>query len=121
MKRFWTFIKHKRTNNSGITPLKEHDKLINDPAAQAAVLNRQFQSVFTKDKPLSLKQLAENTIPPQRFPIMKDFTVTTSGIEKLLCGVNPAKAAGPDGTSPRVMKELSSIIAPSLTTIYKIR
>ena len=47
MKKFWKFIKHQKTDYSGVAPLKVNGKLINDPKEKAEVLNEQFQSVFT--------------------------------------------------------------------------
>ena len=41
------------------------------------------------------------------------------GVEKILAGLNPAKAAGPGGIPPRMLRELSREIAPILTTIYR--
>ena len=36
----------------------------------------------------------------------------TEGVRKLLTGLNPHKAAGPDSITPRVLKELVDEIAP---------
>ena len=47
------------------------------------------------------------------------FTITTAGISKLLCKLDPRKAPGPDNISPRVLKELYFSIAPILQVIYE--
>ena len=49
MKRFWTFIKHQRSDFSNIAPLKVNGRLITDPKMKAETLNHQFQSVFTRE------------------------------------------------------------------------
>ena len=36
---------------------------------------------------------------------VEKITVTIPEVQKILQGLNPAKAAGPDGISPRVLKE----------------
>ena len=54
-------------------------------------------------------------------PLCEDFNITVSGIEKLLKPLNPTKASGPDDTSPRVIKEVASEIAPLLTLIYRYK
>ena len=43
----------------------------------------------------------------------------TEGVRKLLTGLNPHKAAGPDSITPRVLKELADEIAPIVQLIYK--
>ena len=43
----------------------------------------------------------------------------TEGVRKLLTGLNPHKAAGPDSITPRVLKELSDEIALIVQLIYK--
>ena len=51
---------------------------------------------------------------------MPDIHITQKGVEKLLTNLNPNKATGPDGLSPRILKELSSQIAPILTKIFQM-
>ena len=46
MKKFWTYIKHKKIDHQGISSLKQDDKLITDPIPKANVMNDQFKSVF---------------------------------------------------------------------------
>ena len=48
MKRFWSFIKHKRSGNVGVSSLKKDRKLYSHPLCKAELLNKQFQSVFTR-------------------------------------------------------------------------
>ena len=50
---------------------------------------------------------------------MPDITIFVEGVEKLLVNLNPNKATGPDGISPRVLKEFAHEIAPVLTLIYQ--
>jgi len=41
-------------------------------------------------------------------------------VEKILQNLRPSKSPGPDGLHPRVLKELSSILATLLTMIFKL-
>ena len=55
MKSFWTYIKHRRTDNVGVSSLKNDGKLFSNPIDKANFLNKQFQSVFSSSKNVSRK------------------------------------------------------------------
>ena len=50
------------------------------------------------------------------YPRMPQIDITVEGVRKLLSSLKPYKAAGPDSLTvhPRVLKELSIVIAPAL-------
>ena len=50
---------------------------------------------------------------------MPEIQVTERGVLKLLQALNISKAAGPDGIRPRVLKELSSELAPIFTLLFQ--
>jgi len=50
---------------------------------------------------------------------MPPITVTVQGVNRLLTGLNPNKARGPGGISPRFIKELHTEIAPILTIRFQ--
>lgn len=50
---------------------------------------------------------------------MDPIDITVEGVRKLLSSLNPYKASGPDSLHPRVLKELSSVIAPVLCNIFR--
>jgi len=85
----------------------------------ANILNKQFESVFSKPSPLSLKQLAKSSMSKLGHPPMPPITITVQGVDKLLTGLNPQKAQGPDEILPRLLKELHTEIAPILTIIFQ--
>ena len=50
---------------------------------------------------------------------MPDICISEAGVNKLLKGLNPHKASGPDSITPRILKELADDISPILTLIFK--
>ncbi len=113
MKRFWTFIKHRTTDYEGITGLKDQGQLYTDPKHKANILKHQFESIFTKESPINTDLLAAQSA----HPVMPDIDITEPGVQKLLEKLNIHTASGPDEISPRILKELGTIIAPILTDI----
>ena len=75
--------------------------------AKANVLNQQFESVFTRETPLT-----DQHRTPQEYPDIPDLKFT------LLENLDPTKATGPDQIPPRVLKELAPTLAPILTDIF---
>ena len=92
------------------------------PLTKAHALNQQFSSAFSKVTPTgtatTLKDTASRLLPPP-YNHMDCITITTAGISKLLCKLDPRKAPGPDNISPRALKELYFSIAPTLQVIYE--
>jgi hypothetical protein len=90
-------------------------KCMADPKDKADILNRQSESVFTKED-------TSTTIPKPAgnpFPSMPDINITEEGVLKLLLKINPNKACGPDLITARILKDLAREIAPFLTRIFQ--
>ncbi len=120
-KRFFRFIKHKKQDAQGVAPLKNNGKLENDNKKKADILNAQFKSVFSKPSELSpeeVRKLEQEKLNPS-VPQMDPINITEPGVKKLLRGMNPNKAAGPDKIAPRVLKELADELTPYVTLVYK--
>ena len=121
MKRFWSYIKHKKTDFSGVSSLKQDGRLITDPKQKANVLNSQFQSVFSDPFDISPEKFCQESYmsDTNNYPKMPDIILNKSGIEKLLSKLDPKKACGPDEIKPRVLKELGHELSPILCLIYQ--
>ena len=115
-----SFVKHNKTEQCGVAPLKHQGLTYTDPVDKANILNRQFESVFSKPQPLSLKQLAKQAIAVMYAPKMQMIDISIEGVDKLLQGLSPNKASGPDEISPKILKELHHEIAPILTLIFNL-
>jgi hypothetical protein len=123
-KKFWSYIKTKRSENSGISPLKDHGKLVTEPAQKAELLRQQFDSAFSKREVLTEEEFNKRCPPligpqPFRKAELNDINITTPGVQKILSNLNPNKACGPDGVSPRLLRLFATEIAPALTLLFR--
>lgn len=113
MKRFWTFIKHSRSDTVGMGSLNDNGNEVTAPVKVANILNSHFQSVSTT-KTCMPEDMLPTTSP---HPSMPDIDVLEAGVLKLLLNLKIHKAAGPDQLRPRILKELATTIVPMLTII----
>ena len=119
-KRFWTYIKHQKSSNVGVAPLKINGHLVSDEKEQAEALNRQFQRAFSEDKSYTREEFAAKcSTPPNQFPVLDSVDITEPGVTKLLHALQPGKAPGPDGITTTILKELAEVISPILTIIFQ--
>jgi len=114
-KKFWSYIKSQRNEQSGVPTLEKDNEMFTDNAAKADILNDQFSSVFTIDNS------AADSIPSldgPSFPDIPSIQIEIDGVSHLLQELDPHKASGPDGISARFLKETSTSIAPAITLIF---
>ena len=79
---------------------------------KAEILSNQFKSVFTHEDTTAISHLQGPD-----YPTIPSLEVTTLGVTKLLNGINPKKAQGPDEIPCRIVKELDNELTPALTAI----
>jgi hypothetical protein len=112
-KKFWSYVKNLRKDNSGVAPLEDRNGQIQpEPKVKANILNDQFSSVFNAEED-------HNSIPnkgPSPFPTMPSITVGRNGLLKLLQGLKIHKATGPDEVSCRLLKH----IAIQICDVYQL-
>ena len=115
MKPFHGYIKSQHQDNQGVSPLRERGQLYSDAHSKAHILSEQFRSVFTRDAAQSsAKRLAGPAHPPA-----EPLTINEDGVQKLLAGLNPQKASGPDEVPARILGALATEVAPALTFLYQ--
>ena len=73
-KRFWSYIKTKRKDNTGIAPLKDGETICTNTKQKACDLNDQFQSVFTTEDLSNTPQLDYSVHLP-----IQNLSFTTNG------------------------------------------
>ena len=87
--------------------------------------------MFSPKTPISLKSLAQKSLQdlqdsganppfqPSPYPKMPDISISAEGIDKLIVGLNPHKAAGPDKFKPIVLQTLHKELAHILQLIFQ--
>ena len=106
LKDFYRYINSpsQKKDAQGIPPLKKRNGsgVAQSEPEKAAEFNDQFTDVFTLSE--------HNQVPllDKSDHFMEDIVVTKEGVTKLLKGLNPTKALGPDELHPRVLKELAT-------------
>ena len=113
-KPFWKYIKSQRQDSVGVSPLKSGGRLFSDSLDKAEILNTQFISVFTKEDSSFIPKLFG-----PNYPTIDPLIINQNGVEKLLSGLNPSKAAGPDQIPCRILKELSVELAPIFAALFR--
>ena len=113
-KKFWSYIKSKRCESVGVSPLKQNGITHINAKAKANILNNQFGSVFTKENNEALPDLG-----PSPYPELPDLEIHSGGVERLLKELDPNKAHGPDNIPSRLLKDFSQFLAKPLTLIFQ--
>ena len=120
-----------KQDSGGIASLKKVGQTVSTETDKANTLNVQFQSAFSPKTPVSLKSLAQKSLQdlhdssvellfqPSPYPKMPDISVSAEGIDKLLLGLNPHKAAGPDKLKAIILQTLHEELSPILKLIVQ--
>ena len=112
-KRFWSYVKHSRSENLGIPPLKTEQGVFVTDKDKAETLNSYFFSVFTNE------QLLLPKIPISPYSSIADLHISPEGVAKQLSQLNPNKACGPDELPAHVLKEISQSASGWLAFIFQ--
>ena len=112
-KKFWSVIKSKRSETTGVSPLRKEGILHSDPVNKAYILNYQFVSVFTQE---DMRNIPDKGDSP--YPDLPEITIYPDGVRKLLHNINPHKATGPDNIPGQLLKEVAQEVTPILSLIF---
>ena len=113
-KPLWHYIKAQRQEHigMGIPKASNIDHIITDPAEEANILNKHFESVFTVED--------RETIPNKDtslFPSLSDFEITTHEVYNILSNCNPYKSPAPDYIHPYALKATAAEVSPYFTYV----
>ena len=87
--------------------------MYSDSLSKSEILNKQFQSVFTKKSTTATPRLFSN-----KYPSIGKLSITLKGVQKLLEKINISKAAGPDLIPGRMLSMLAPELAPIVHAIF---
>ena len=114
-KRLWSYLKSRKQDTSGVAPLKHSDGFLhNDAATKAEILNTQFHSVYTRE---DLTHIPDQGVSPH--PTMPDIRIDQRGLHKLLKGLKPHKATGPDMVPARLLRDFASEFSIILSRLFQ--
>ena len=110
-KEFWSYIKSKKQESSGVAPLKMKDGFIH---SQVEILNEQFVSAYTREDSSKIP-----TKVPSSHPSMEPIEVQSKGVHKVLLNLKIHNAVGPEGIPSFILKSAADQMAPILTKLYQ--
>ena len=111
-KKFYSFIKSQKQESFGVGTLRADGQIGATSKEKADMCNRQFHSAFSNE------QGPAPAPDGEPLPSMCEITVTEEGVIKLLQGLNPNKATGPDGIPGRVLRECATSLTPFVTALF---
>ena len=114
---FYRCINSQKKDTQGIPPLKRRNGsgLAESELEQA----EEFNGHFTESDVFNKSEHTQVPLPNRSAPFMEEICVSAGGVTKLLKGLNPSKAVGPDELHPRVLKELASELGPMFAHLFQ--
>ena len=113
-KKFWKHVKLKSKSTRIPETVRYGDRFRNKPVEQASLFNEYFYQQFSEassyDIDVDMGAGPNNTFMDIRFHVLDVFFI--------LKGINPGKAAGPDGIHGIVLKNCANSLSKPLTMIF---
>ena len=101
-KMFWSYIKSRRQESTGVAPLKNKDGFIHSGnSSKVEILNDQFVSAYTREDKTNMPSKG-----PSPHPTMEKINVQSKGVHKLLSDLKTHNATGPDSIPACVQRRV---------------
>ena len=91
---------------------------ISDSKEKANVLNKYFESVFTKENLSDVPLMNQGNDSINCLPDMPNITFSINGIQHQLSVLDMNKVSGPDNISPFILKHCAKEISPILQVSF---
>ena len=98
--------------NQHLTTIKD-SHIAQSGFEQSEEFNGQFTDVFNKNEHSQVPRLGRSA------PFMDDIVVSKDGVTKLLKGLSPSKALGPDEFHPRVLRGLATELDAVFANLFQ--
>lgn len=113
-KALFKYISSKTKPKEAIANLiKDDDSLTTNDLEKSHVLNKFFSSVFVEEGDGPVPEFTTDFTT-----ILEDINVSDADMLKVLNSLKTSKSPGPDTIHPRILKELSSELAPPLRMLF---
>ena len=113
-RRFYKLVNTKRVDKTGIPSLSVGSRLYHDPLEKAELLNSTFSEVYQRESASS--DMPQMGLSP--YSEMPDYEILPDGVLTLLKKQRENKAAGSDGISPVLLRNLAEVLARPLACLY---
>ena len=115
---FYRYINSQKKDTHGIPPLKRKNGkgVVQADLEKAEEFNGQCTDVLTKQ---NKKEHTQVPLLDRSAPFMNDIVVSKDGVIKLLKGLNPSKALGPEELHPRVLEELATELGQVFAHLFQ--
>ena len=113
-KLFYDYIKSKTKKKEHILTIIDEGITYDNDKDMSKILNKKFQSVFTKEPSFDTNQEAPK--PKQK---LGEIKLTKKKILKVLKNLDKSKAMGPDEVSPWILKECAEELSEPILMIFK--
>ena len=114
-KMFYSYLNGKKQNKPQIGPiLDKHGNLCHEDQEKANIFNAHYSGVFTSEDPILPEEPVHKDCPE-----MDDMIFSTNKINEIIDQLSNSTAAGPDGLSQRIIKEVSKQISYPLCKLFK--
>ena len=116
-KTWWSLVKeiYSKKKSSCYTPLEIGNQVITDSEEKANQFNKFF---ITKSKLQEENRIPDTSQIPDAGARLEDMNISYLTVKKILSNLKINKASGPDGISPRMLKNTANEIAPILAQIF---
>jgi len=115
-KKFWAYAQSKSKSKVGVSDLyndETNSTLTNTDTDKAEVLSDFFASVFTKEDTEDMP-----TMDIRTEEVMENIVISEDMVKTKLDKLKTCKSPGPDKLHPRILKELSGVLAQPLSIIF---
>ncbi|XP_031634810.1 uncharacterized protein LOC116348086, partial [Contarinia nasturtii] len=112
-KHFWRFVNDRRKRSDIPAIVEYNDVTANTDTSKAELFADFFENQYTRSDIIDLDELLDEC-----GDVSFDFEITEADVLKALQSIDANKGAGPDGISPKVLKNCAHSLSKPLTALF---